>query len=191
MEERIFTIPNGITALRALGIPLFLWSYLSLHQNALSFAFLAFGAITDYLDGKVARAINQVSNFGAQFDPVIDRAYIAATVIALTIRKEIPLWIPVLLILRDLWLGLLLVGVKKAKGPVFEVTFLGKSATFNLLYALPMFLLAGDSEIGKFWGSLAWAFLLWGIGLYLVAGIGYTRSGFAIIGSKNRFIQSN
>jgi cardiolipin synthase (CMP-forming) len=191
MEERIFTIPNGITALRALGIPLFLWSFLSLHQNALSFAFLAFGAITDYLDGKVARAINQVSNFGAQFDPVIDRAYIAATVIALTIRKEIPLWIPVLLILRDLWLGLLLVGVKRAKGPVFKVTFLGKSATFNLLYALPIFLLAGDSGIGKVLGSLAWAFLLWGIGLYLVTGIGYTRSGFAIIGSKNRFIQPN
>jgi len=189
MEERILTIPNGITALRALGIPLFLWSYLSLHQNTLSFAFLAFGAITDYLDGKVARALNQVSNFGAQFDPVIDRAYIAATVIALTIRKEIPLWVPILLILRDLWLALVLIGVRRAKGAVFEVTLLGKSATFNLLYALPMFLLAGDSGIGRVWGSLAWAFLSWGIALYLSTGLGYTRTGFAIIRSKNRFIQ--
>jgi cardiolipin synthase (CMP-forming) len=189
MEERILTIPNGITALRALGIPLFLWSYLSLHQNALSFGILAFGAITDYLDGKLARALNQVSKFGTQFDPVIDRAYIAATVIALTVRNEIPLWVPLLLVLRDLWLGLVLIGVNRAKGKVFEVTFLGKSATFNLLYALPIFLLAGQTGLGKIWASLAWAFLLWGIGLYLVTGLGYTRTGFAIIRGNNRFTQ--
>jgi cardiolipin synthase len=189
VEERILTIPNGITALRALGIPLFLWSYLSLHQSALSFCFLAFGAITDYLDGKIARALNQVSNFGAQFDPVIDRAYIAATVIALTIQDVIPVWIPLLLLFRDLWLALLLIVIKRFRGPVFEVTFLGKSATFNLLYALPMFLLSGTTAIGKFWGSLAWAFLSWGIGLYLLTGVGYTRTGFAFLRSKNRFIQ--
>ncbi len=187
MNERILTIPNGITLVRAFGIPLFLWSYLGLHNNLLSFLILAIGALTDYLDGKIARALNQTSEFGAKFDPAIDRAYIAATVIALSVRHTLPFWILAILLLRDIWLAFVLLLMRRVGGGVFEVTFLGKAATFNLLYALPMFLLVGNSNIGKFFNSVAWAFTIWGVSLYLLTGIGYTRTGVAILRRGNRF----
>ena len=108
MDDRILTIPNGITLLRALGIPIFLYLYLHSHLAGWSFFVLGCGAATDYLDGKIARALNQVSNLGAKLDPAIDRAYIAATVIALAVRSAIPWWIVLVLLVRDLWMALLL-----------------------------------------------------------------------------------
>jgi cardiolipin synthase len=147
-QQRVLTIPNGITAIRAIGVPIFLWSYLGLHEAALSFIILAVGAITDYLDGKVARALNQTSSLGAAMDPTIDRLYIASTIIALAIRDVIPWQLVAILIIRDLAMALLVVIKKRRTGSVFEVTYLGKAATFNLLYAFPMFLLSGEHGIG-------------------------------------------
>lgn len=185
MESRILTIPNAITGVRAIGIPIFLYVYLSLDLHLLSFFVLTIGAITDYLDGKVARALNQESKLGAMLDPAIDRAYIAATVIALTINHILPFWVLGVLLLRDLWLAIMLVSMRRSKVGVFEVTFLGKAATFNLLYALPFLLIADSVGIGRIWGIIGWAFAIWGLGLYLLTGVQYSRTGFKAINSKN------
>ncbi len=140
-RKEVLTIPNGITGIRALAIPFFLWAYISLYNVLLALVILTLGAISDYLDGKVARALNQESALGAMLDPAIDRAYIAATVIALVIKDVVPLWMLLLLIGRDLWLALIL-AIKRRRGTgVFEVSFLGKTATFNLLYAFPFLFL--------------------------------------------------
>jgi cardiolipin synthase len=176
MDEspKVLTIPNGLTLLRALGIPLFLWLFLKEHSVGWSFIVLTVGAITDYFDGKVARWLHQESALGAAMDPTIDRAYIAATVIAMAIRDFIPWWLVGLLVLRDVYMAILLVYKRKRTGKIFEVTFLGKTATFNLLYAFPFLLLAGDHGIGRFANILGWSFAIWGIGLYIYTAIDYT-----------------
>lgn len=171
---RIATIPNLLTFLRALGVPLFLWLFLSKHNASWSFIVLAIGALTDYFDGKIARALNQVSSLGAAMDPTIDRLYIASTVIALAIRNYIPWWIVIVLSARDLWMLVALIIKRRRSGGVFEVTYLGKAATFNLLYAFPMLLLSGDSGFGRVMHILGWAFVMWGIGLYLLTAVQYS-----------------
>lgn len=177
-RREILTIPNGITGIRALAIPFFLWAYISLDNVLLALVILTVGAISDYVDGKVARALNQESELGAMLDPAIDRAYIAATVIALVIKDVVPLWMLLLLIGRDLWLALIL-AIKKRRGTgVFEVSFLGKTATFNLLYAFPFLLVAGDSGIGRIFFVGGWGFAIWGLGLYLVTALQYTYIAF-------------
>ena len=177
-RKEILTIPNGITGIRALAIPFFLLAYISWDNVLLALVILTVGAISDYVDGKVARALNQESALGAMLDPAIDRAYIAATVIALVIKDVVPLWMLLLLIGRDLWLALIL-AIKRRRGTgVFEVSFLGKTATFNLLYAFPFLLVAGDSGIGQVFFIGGWGFAIWGLGLYLVTALQYTYVAF-------------
>ena len=174
-QSAIWTIPNILTLLRALGIPLFLWLFLWQNNSTWSFIVLAIGAATDYLDGKIARALHQESALGAAMDPTIDRAYIAATVVALAYRHFIPSWLVGILIARDIWMVGALAVKRSRTGEVFTVTFLGKAATFNLLYAFPLLLLQSDHGLGNIAHNVGWSFALWGIGLYLFTAIEYTR----------------
>lgn len=174
-QRTVWTIPNLLTLVRAFGIPLFLWLFLVQKNASWSFAVLAIGAATDYLDGKVARALHQESALGAAMDPTIDRAYIAATVIALAIRHYIPYWLVGVLIARDLWMIAALAIKRSRTGDVFQVSFLGKAATFNLLYAFPLLLLQSRHGIGNIAHILGWSFALWGIGLYLFTAFDYTE----------------
>ena len=173
-QSAIWTIPNILTLLRALGIPLFLWLFLWQNNSTWSFIVLAIGAATDYLDGKIARALHQESALGAAMDPTIDRAYIAATVVALAYRHFIPYWLVGILIARDIWMVGALAVKRSRTGEVFTVTFLGKAATFNLLYAFPLLLLQSDHGLGNIAHNVGWSFALWGIGLYLFTAIEYT-----------------
>ena len=170
----MLTLPNALTALRAFVIPLFLWLLLSKEANVLAFIILAIGAITDYLDGKVARALNQTSALGAALDPAIDRLYIAATIIGLAMKDFIPWWLVLILLLRDLFMLPMLALYKFRTGKVFEVTFLGKAATFNLLYAFPLLLLSESKFIGGIAHIFGWAFALWGSVLYLWTAVQYS-----------------
>jgi cardiolipin synthase len=173
-SDRILTIPNVLSLLRALGIPLLLWLMLVKEFDGWAIFVLAIAGISDYADGKIARAFNQSSKLGAMLDPAVDRLYIAATLIALTVRDVIPLWILLLLIARDLLLATTLPSLYKIGPGPMEVTFLGKAATFNLLYAFPFLLLAsGDSILARFADSLAWAFAGWGVALYVLTGLSY------------------
>ena len=134
-------IPNALTLLRALGVPLFLYLFLVADQPIASFVVITIGGITDYLDGKVARALNQTSSFGAKFDPTVDRIYIGAIIIALASRDYIPWSLVIAIIGRDLILLLLVIYQKFRNIPFLEVTYLGKAAPFNLLFAFPFLIL--------------------------------------------------
>lgn len=182
MGTPLLTIPNGLTFLRFLGIPLFIYLTLSLHADAWAIAVLAVGGATDYFDGKLARAWKQTSRFGELADPAIDRLYIFATLIVFLIRDIVPTWIIVLLISRDLVLGILTIALKaKGHGPL-RVTYLGKAATFNLLYAFPFLLLAqSDNALGSIAFALGWSFAIWGVGLYIYTGINYIREAISQI----------
>ncbi len=174
-RQEVLTIPNGLTLIRACAVPLFLWLLLARDLKGWSFLVLAVGAWTDYFDGKVARWLDQESKLGAAMDPTIDRLYIAATVIGLALKHYIPWWMVGILAARDLYMLFLLGIYRKRSGQVFAVTFLGKAATFNLLYAFPFLLLSGKRAWGEFAHTLGWSFAIWGIGLYLLAAVDYSR----------------
>ena len=172
--RQYLTIPNALTALRGLGVPLFIWLALDQKADGWAILVLAIGGITDYLDGKLARLWNQTSRFGELADPAIDRIYIVATLIVLYLRDALPLWVIILLLARDILLGGVTIALTRNGLPPLTVTYLGKAATFNLLYAFPFLLLAlSDSAVGTLAFIFGWAFTIWGISLYLVTGVSY------------------
>jgi cardiolipin synthase (CMP-forming) len=178
MTQSVISVPNALTFLRFLGIPLFIYLTLSLEADGWAIVVLAIGGATDYFDGKIARAWNQTSRFGELADPAIDRLYIFATLLVFLIREVVPVWLIAIIIGRDLILGVISLAMNRRGFPPFTVTYLGKAATFNLLYAFPFLLLAQSD--GR-WGDIAfvagWSFAIWGVALYISTGISYAREG--------------
>jgi cardiolipin synthase len=169
--ERVWTIPNLLSLLRLLGVPLFLWLALGPHADGWAFAVLAFAGISDYADGKIARRFNQSSRLGALLDPAADRLYILATIIALILRGIVPVWLGVAVPARDLLLAFTLPVLRRHGYGVLPVHFLGKAATLNLLYAFPLLLLAdGHNTLADIARPIGWAFAAWGVALYWWAG---------------------
>lgn len=169
----MLNIPNALTLLRALGVPAFLYFFLVAEQPIFAFMVIAIGGATDYLDGKVARALNQTTEFGAKFDPVVDRLYITAVILALASKDYLPWELVISIIARDLVLAIVIL-YQRIKGYRFlEVSFLGKAATFNLLYAFPLLLLTEVNSIGVAAFIAGWAFAIWGVTLYFYTGFQY------------------
>jgi cardiolipin synthase len=174
--DRIWTIPNALSTLRLLGVPLFLYWVLETHQDGRAILLLMAAGISDYLDGKIARRFNQFSRLGQLLDPAADRLYIASTLVALVVRDGLPLWWALVLLGRDLALVPTLPILRRHGYGPLPVHFLGKAATFNLLYAFPMLLAAlpeRDGLLADVFRPLGWAFATWGSLLYLWAGILY------------------
>ena len=175
--RQYLTSPNALTLLRGLGVPLFIWLALDLKSDGWAIFVLAIGGVTDYLDGKLARAWNQTSRFGELADPFIDRIYIVATLIVLQMRGAIPLWIIALLLARDLVLAVMTLLLTRKGLPPLKVAYIGKAATFNLPYAFPFLLLAlSETWYGTLAFIFGWAFAIWGVVLYLVTGVSYFQS---------------
>jgi cardiolipin synthase len=174
--DRIWTVPNALSTLRLLGVPLFLYLVLGPHADGWAVLLLMFAGISDYLDGKIARRFNQFSRLGQLLDPAADRLYIASTLVALVLRDGLPLWWAAVLVGRDLVLLPTLPLLKRHGYGPLPVHFLGKAATFNLLYAFPMLLAAlpeRDGVLAEVFRPLGWAFATWGSVLYVWAGILY------------------
>jgi cardiolipin synthase len=172
--DRVLTVPNALSFLRLLGVPLFLWLLLGPHQDGWALGVLAASGGTDWADGVLARKLGQLSRIGALLDPLADRLYILATLIGLVLRHLIPLWLALVIVGRDLVLtGAVALMHRRGYAP-FAVHYLGKAATFCLLYAFPLLL------VGTYHGTVpdiarpaAWAFTVWGTALYMYAGVVY------------------
>ena len=147
-DARVWTVPNALSILRLLGLPLFLWLVLGPEADGWALAVLMASGVTDYLDGYLARRLNQTSKLGEVLDPVADRLYILAVVIGLAIRDIVPWWFAVILPLRDVLLWGLVPILRTRGYSALPVHFLGKAATFNLLYAFPLLLL-GDGTSAR------------------------------------------
>ncbi len=170
----VWTIPNALSFLRLLGVPVFFWLIIGPELDGLALIILVISAFTDWLDGYLARRLNQFSRLGELMDPLADRLYVFAAVVALFIRDVIPIWVLVALILRDFLLSGLLLYLKRIGITGLPVHFVGKAATMNLLYALPLLLLSTFSDpIGSIAHVVGWAFLIWGITMYWYAGLLY------------------
>ncbi len=160
-------VPNALSVARLAGVPLFFWLVLVPKADAWGVAVLALAGLSDWLDGKIARAWHQESRLGEILDPLADRLYIAATLIALALRAIIPWWLLGLLVGRELVLGVALVVLRRhGYGPP-QVNLVGKAATLCLLYAFPLlFLGAHTGDYATAAKVLGWAFAIWGTALY-------------------------
>ncbi len=175
-SDRIWTVPNLLSALRLAGVPLFLYWVLVTEQDGRAILLLMAAGISDYLDGKIARKYGLFSRLGQLLDPLADRLYILATLLALVARDGLPLWWALALISRDVFLGFFFFPLRRRGYGPPGVHFLGKAATFNLLYAFPMLLAAlpeRDDVLSTVFRPMGWAFAAWGSTLYWYAGILY------------------
>jgi len=172
--ERVLTVPNVLSVLRLLGVPLFLWLILGPEADLWALLVLVVAGVSDWLDGKLARRWNQQSRLGQLLDPAADRLYILAALLGLTARGILPLWLIVAVVGRDVLLaGFLPLLRRHGYGPL-PVHFLGKAATFSLLSSFPLLLLAdGTGAAATVAAVFGWAFVIWGIGLYWWAGVLY------------------
>jgi cardiolipin synthase len=176
--DRVLTIPNALSAARLAGVPVFLWLVLGPRTATADYwavVLLIVAGATDWLDGKIARALNQGSRLGQVLDPAADRLYIAATIVALAVRTIIPWWLVAVLALRELVVGGALAVLKRRVGfSTLQVSLVGKAATLCLLYAFPLLFLGDHPGWG---GTLArvigWAFAIWGTVLYWWAAMLY------------------
>lgn len=170
-SDRVATVPNALSLLRLLGVPLFLWLALGPKADGWAIVVLVVSSFTDWLDGKLARLLHQTSKLGQLLDPAADRLYILATVLALSLRHIMPWWLAAVLIGRDVLLAGFLPLLKRLGYGPLPVHYLGKAATFNLLYALPLLLLGdGHATVNHVARIVGWAFAIWGTALYWWAG---------------------
>ncbi len=164
---RIWTVPNLLSFARLLGVPLFLWLVL-VEADGWALGVLVLAGLTDWLDGKLARALNQTSKLGVVLDPAADRLYILVTLIGLAVRDIIPAWLVVLLVAREF--AILPIGpITRRLGyrGALPVHFIGKAATMCLLYAFPLLLLGDHTGAIATGARIAgWSFAVWGTGLY-------------------------
>jgi cardiolipin synthase (CMP-forming) len=174
-RDQVVNVPNALSALRLALVPVFFWLILR-HRDGWALAVLAVSGFTDYLDGNLARRWGQVSRLGQLLDPVADRLYILATLLGLAWRDVVPWWLVALVVGRDVLLSVTIpVLARSGYGPL-PVHFLGKAATFCLLYAFPLLLLAQiGGPVAQAALAVGWAFAWWGTGLYWWAGWLYVR----------------
>jgi cardiolipin synthase len=164
--DRVWTVPNALSLARLLGVPVFFWLVL-IRADWWALGLLVFAGLSDWLDGRLARVLDQFSRLGAVLDPAADRLYIFATVIGLTMRGIVPVWLALLLVAREFFMALPLALMRRAGYESFPVHFVGKAATLCLLYAFPLLLL-GDRSGGVAASAkiIGWSFAIWGTALY-------------------------
>ena len=173
--DRWFTVPNVLSLARLAGVPLFLWLLLGPQYDLLAVLVLALSGLTDWLDGKIARWLDQSSRLGELLDPAVDRLYTLSTLLAFGLREILPWWVIAVLLGRDLVLVLTLPILRHYGYGPLEVHYMGKGATLCLLYAFPLLLLADNvhGTLRAVVEPLAVAFTIWGGALYLWSGLLY------------------
>lgn len=170
-SDRILTIPNLLSVLRLAGVPLFLYLLLGPQADGWAIVVLMIGGITDWLDGKLARLLGQFSRLGALLDPAVDRLYILAALVALGVREIVPWWVVAALLARDVLLAATLPVLRRWGYGPYPVSYLGKAATFLLLYAFPLLLLGqGTGWLAALAAPFGYGFAVWGTALYLYSG---------------------
>jgi cardiolipin synthase len=173
--DRILTIPNALSVLRLVLVPVFLYLLLGIHADAWAVAVLMVSGFSDWADGKIARLVdNQSSRLGALLDPAVDRIYMLVVPVAMAIDGIVPWWIVLTLIGRDAVLAATLPVLRSRGLTALPVTYIGKAATFALMSGLPLILLGQwDALWSRIILAIGWAFLIWGMAMYLWSAVLY------------------
>jgi cardiolipin synthase len=168
LPDRVWTLPNALSVLRLLGVPVFLWLLLGPEEDGWALVILMVSGFTDWLDGKLARWLNQGS------------------------RLVVPVWVVALLLGRELVLGVMLLVLRHYGYPPLQVHYLGKAATLLLLYAFPVLLIAdGEGPLAAIAEPFAWALTIWGTALYLLAGLFYVVQVVGIVRAERTALAPN
>ena len=185
--DRVLTVPNLISMARLAGVPVFLWLVLVPQADWWAVGLLIAAGLSDWLDGKLARAWNQQSRLGQVLDPAADRLYIAAILIGLAVRAIIPWWLVAVLAARELVLGVALLVLRRHSYGPLQVSFVGKTATLCLLYAFPLVLLGSHAgAVATAARVTGWAFAIWGTALYWWAAVLYLQQTRQVIAAARR-----
>ena len=182
VSDRVLTIPNVLSLLRLMLIPVFIWVALGPENDALAFGLLAFSAATDWLDGVIARRFHMVSRVGQLLDPIADRLFVASTIIVLALREIVPWWLVFALLARDVVMFFVQLYVHRRGVEPLPVHYVGKAATACLLYGMPvLFLSTGDGVVADVASPVAWAFVIWGTGIYWWSAVLYVEQASAVL----------
>ena len=178
VSSRIFTLANLVSVIRLMAIPVFI--YLVIQDQLLAaFVLLVAAVLTDFVVGLIARHMNQITRLGQFLDPLADRLFIAATVVALAIQGVVPWWFVVAVMLRDALLGVGGIVMSRYGHATLPVKWWGKVATFGLLFVLPLFLLSVmvtehvSVSVGQTLMAIAWPIAVLAVVLYWVVGFSY------------------
>jgi cardiolipin synthase len=156
-EDAILTIPNVISLVRLLCLPVFLYLLFGRDNRAAAAVLLGVLGATDWIDGYIARRYHQVSAVGKILDPVADRLLFFVGVGGILVDGSVPTWFAVMVLVREAVVGGTTIVLAAMGARRVDVTWWGKAGTFGLMFAFPMFL-ASESTIG--WadtaGVLAW-----------------------------------
>jgi cardiolipin synthase len=171
--DRIWTVPNAISFIRLVMVPVFLWLLVT-GEDAAALTVLIIATTSDFIDGMIARNFNQVTRLGMYLDPLSDRLFIAASVIGLAMRGLIPVPLLAIILARDIMLLSVVLYRRLRIADFPQVTFVGKTGTFILFTAFPVVVL------GTVWTEapvplelIGWLLGAVGAGIYWVAGFGY------------------
>jgi cardiolipin synthase (CMP-forming) len=166
--DRVLTVPNALSVVRLVLVPVFLYALLASHADAWAVGILMFSGASDWADGKIARLANQSSRLGELLDPLVDRIYVVTIPIAFALRGFVPWWIIAVLIGRDALLALTLPALRSRGLTALPVTYIGKGATFALMSGFPLILLGHFEGL---WSrvvlAVGWGFLIWGVATYV------------------------
>ncbi|AMO61162.1 phosphatidylglycerophosphate synthase [Mycolicibacterium phlei] len=175
VRDRVLTVPNLLSALRLVLVPVFLWLLLKQDAAGWAVAVLMVSGVSDWADGKIARLVdNQSSRLGELLDPLADRIYMVVVPIAMGFHGSVPWWAVLTLIGRDAVLAATLPLLRSRGLTALPVTYLGKAATFALMSALPLILLGQwDALWSRVILAIGWGFLIWGLAMYLWSGVLY------------------
>lgn len=173
--DRIWTIPNVLSMIRLVLLPVFGYLLLARNSYGPAVAILMFSGTSDWADGKIARLVaNQSSRLGELLDPLVDRLYMVTVPVVLALSGVVPWWVVAILLGRDVVLAATLPVVRSRGVTALPVTYIGKAATFALMSGFPLVLLGqGDAQWSRAVWAVGWGFVIWGIGMYLWSAVLY------------------
>ena len=173
-SDDILTVPNLFTFARLLCVPVFLWLVHSAERRYGAAVLMAVLGATDWVDGYLARLLNQQSKFGRVFDPTVDRLFFLCALVSMLIVDAAPAWFLIAVFVREALVAVaaLYLGYRGVR--TIKVSWWGKTATFGLLFALPLFLAASAEPSGEtIYRVLAWAMGLPALALSWFSAFGY------------------
>ena len=174
MWSGVLSVPNFITLARLCVLPLFLYLLFARDQRAGAALLLGFLGMTDWVDGWFARKFNQVSPFGAVFDPTVDRVLFVVSAISVLIDGAVPRWFCIAILVREVVVGAMMVGATMLGMERFPVSSNGKWYTFLLMMAVPFLLLAGSSHVTADFGLVVgWLCAIPGLALSYYTAVMY------------------
>ena len=196
-SSAIFTVANFITLCRLILTMFFLFLFPKAHARGVALVCYVIAAVTDFLDGQVARRTQTVSWLGKIMDPIMDRVLLFTGVLGLVMADELPFWVALVVIGRDVYLAGGAVYLQQYERRPVDVVFVGKIATALLMFGFCDMLLGIPVVQGLGISSYWWLpgfngqpvaigifFIYAGLFFSILTAVIYTCKGVSIIREK-------